>query len=225
MAIEKSYLLSSFPNTMCNTLMFDKEIRIAVADAGNDLDTALNGLSTDEKGAPSRKVHCDFAGTLTGQEITALDALRTAHQGVFTKIVFHNNLLLLRSSFVITSDAPWEAVAGFVTKPSFFIPGISACSLRISADVKTTGATAQLQVTEDDRGAGSPPAIVNLTSTPVVLPSTASNWQTIEFDTDVAPRAFKSVYCLEGRLNGATAAEIRFCSVSVLETVTKNGEV
>lgn len=224
MVIEKSYDFSSFPNAKCHALRFVKEIRTAIADPGNALTTALVSLLTDDKGVSGRQIHCDFISALTTAEKTALDALRDAHQGVLLKRRFHGGISIAQGPISITSDAPWQTLGGIVSRLRFFTPHVFNTFGRITADIKTVGTTAQLQLIGDDRGGGAPPAEVALTSAPEALPGTASVWQKIRFDTDVAPRALECVYRLEGRLNGATSAEIRFCSLSLLETVTQNGE-
>jgi hypothetical protein len=150
-----------------------------------------------------------FSTELSGAEVTALDALVAAHQGnPPTTVRFLASSKLLNLEVAVTEPGPegWQALGGAVTTPSFFTPNVAACLGRIVGEYKAIGSGAKLRITEDGVDSGQHE-----------LADTQGAWTKMQWFSGQAPAPGTHSYVLEGQLNGATSAAVRFIAVSLLE--------
>jgi hypothetical protein len=131
-------------------------------------------------------------------------------QPTFTAFEFHVAARINDIDGVITQDASWQVLGGVVSHPQFFITDLTKVVGALDLEIKTTGATAELRVEEQADGG-------NTIVATATLPDTGGAWQRFSFNNSVPPSAGKNTYELQGRLNGATAAEVRYVTLSLLE--------
>jgi hypothetical protein len=148
----------------------------------------------------------------TGASKTALDGVVAAHNGenVPETARFLASSKIQQGKQTIVGDASWDEIGGVVTQPDEFHPDMSRLKARVRGSCKTTGATGQVRLVQE----GSPDT--QLHTGDWTLPDTSGAWQTFDFLTDVDPSAGESTFRLDGRLNGATAVEVRFVSLTML---------
>ncbi len=116
---------------------------------------------------------------------------------------------LIQDPKSVTSDPSFEEIGGTVSNPSKVFPDLTSVRARVVGMVKSTGTGGELKLVEEDFTTP-----VDLNATPFAVPDTAGAWQTFSFDTDVQCRASRNLYCLMGRLNGATAIELKYVQVT-----------
>lgn len=119
---------------------------------------------------------------------------------------FHAASKLVESAVPFTSSS-WTPLGGVVSNPGFFLKLLTEGLARITGSIKTDG-TIELRVTEDG---------VQIQSALYEHGDTGGAWQIFKFTADGDPQPGDHEYCLEGRVVGATSAEVRFTSMSLLE--------
>jgi len=152
-----------------------------------------------------------FSDGLSNGDKILLDSIVAAHLGYGVEIVFHATSKLCNEEVAITSDQVWQTLGGVVTNIAFFIPDLTTALGRITLYGKTTADGAELRVVE---GGGGGDVVI---SDSFALGDTSTEWVTKKFSTNVPPRGGDYAYRLEGRLNGATQASIKFASMTLLE--------
>lgn len=157
-----------------------------------------------------------FEDVLSTDEQVVLTTIVAAHQGVEYRYIFHASSTLVGPATTIT-ESSWQELGGAVSNPAFFTSDVANCRGRISFMYKTTGTSSDLRIVE--KGSSIPDLVLN--SQIYQLPDTLGEWKIGRFWTDIPPRGGGDVvYVLEGQLNGATNASIKFCSLSLLERTT-----
>ena len=155
-----------------------------------------------------------FTDALSSGDETDLNAVVAAHTGIRTNLIFHAASKLINESLEITSESDWQDLGGAVTNIGFFIKDLANARGRVVSACKTVGSGAQLRIVED-----------NGVDTPTVLRAafdigdTGGNWLLKKFFTDTNPSSGDAQFILQGRLNGATSASIRFVTLTLLEVV------
>jgi hypothetical protein len=144
---------------------------------------------------------------------TTLASVIAAHLGVKTEVKFHASSKIVDEETAVLTSA-WSTIGGIVTNIGFFIPNLAAALGRVVGEYKAVGTGAQLRVIE----VGADGTEVEIMTPPKDLADTADVWTKTKFTcVNTPPRSGDSTFRLEGRLNGATSASVRFLSMSLLE--------
>lgn len=191
-------------NGNINTPKIEKEITDLALGSASFLSTLV---------APQRDLlKISFDGELNAGDKTSLDNTVGNHDGLpMDEYIFIANSSLITQPITVTQDATWEEISGVVTTPDEFISDLNEAVGRITGMIKTSGTQAQLKVLED----GSK----EMLSAPYDVADTSGAWQSFQFLTDVAPASGMHEYSLMARLNGATSAEIKFTSLTLLRKI------
>jgi hypothetical protein len=120
-----------------------------------------------------------------------------------TKICVSSRLVHLEVA--ITETTKWQELGGAILDPDFFSSRADQCRGRVSGEYKSVGAGATLRLYEDGVGAG------NFT-----LEDTAGVWTKMRWNTGAVTAGVHS-YLINGRLNSAASASIRFCDITLVE--------
>jgi hypothetical protein len=205
---EYSYPHTDFLNDIFNEDSLGQQVS---ADSGitTELDSIKSSESVGENGAPTGNVTVTFVfpTDLSAGEQTALDALVAAHDGAPpTQVRFHASSTILQGEADIT-ETDWTMLGGVVTTPEFFCPTVACLKARIIGSYNTDGAGAEIRIVED--------------GTTVLgafeLPDSSQAWTQMQWFTSTAPSAGTHEYTIEAKLGTATAAKVRFVSMSLLE--------
>lgn len=198
------YQHTDFANDTFNEDQLELEIS-----AAEGITAELVGISSHEDlETEITTVTFKFATDL-GSEEAALDALVAAHQGnPPARVVFHASSKLVGTEVALTEPGPdgWQVLGGAVTTPSFFTPNVAACRGRAVGEYKAVGSGAKLRITEDGVDSGQHE-----------LADTQGAWEKMQWFSSTAPQVGIHAYVLEGQLDGATSAAVRFVAVSLLE--------
>jgi hypothetical protein len=201
------------PGDFLNQAVNLDKLTAAIAASDPAISSAqLSGISTSED-EEAAEVTCSivFDGELSAGDQTQLDVIVAAHDGQPpTKIVFHASSKLLEGEVALTNPSGFDVLGGVVTTPDFFTAILAACLGRIVGSYKAVGAGAELRLVEDG-------ATVLGT---FEIPDSSGAWQQMQWFTSTPPSAGTHTYTVEGKLNGATSAAVRFTSLSLLEVVS-----
>lgn len=173
---------------------------VEVANLQSSIMDAAGGTDLDPTHGPSAlDLKTTFeTGTLTGYIPTP------------TQANFIASTKMIEGEKAITSGTPFEVLAGVVTTIGFFLSTSVDAVGRVVGEIKTDGVGVELRLVRSSDGAV-------LTSTVFAPGDTLDVWQVMQFSTDQDPGRETETYILEGRLNAATSAAIRFVSMSLLE--------
>lgn len=158
----------------------------------------LNELSSDEKGVVD-----DYMESRNFEFYRSMEA--TAK--------FLASSLLVNQEVAITETTNWQILGGVVTNVEFFTKNLSKVIGEMLGSFKTAGTGTELRIVEEATDGSE---IVVATAT---LPDYSGAWTVGRVPSAVVPRSGTNTYRLEGRLNGATSAALRFCTISLLETL------
>lgn len=122
-------------------------------------------------------------------------------------VIFHASSKIVENEKAIVSPT-WETLGGVVSTPGFFAIDIAKVFGRCIGSLQATGTGAELTIVESE---------TELVGTPFSIPDTSGAWQPFSFSTDQLIGLATNTYELRGRLNGASAAKVRFVSLSMLE--------
>lgn len=155
-----------------------------------------------------------MADALDAAQEAVLDATITAHQGFGYVSTLKGTLPLVKKEQAIASDVAWEVIEGVLTTPRFFTDDVSQLVARIIGEHKGDGG--QLALWEEVDGQANEEKI----NPAFAFPDTAGGWQKFKVDSNVAPRdGTRNLYRADGRLNGAAALSLRYCTISMVEVV------
>lgn len=144
---------------------------------------------------------------------TAIDNAVAAHDGVPPlSLEFIASSKLVAVEQAITETTNWQVLGGVVTNPGFFEPVLQKVVGRLVGGFKTDGDGAEVRLVEEKVGESD----VVMHSSSWLLGDTEDAWGPNQFNTSVAPRSGENTFRLEGRLNGATSASLRFVSLTLL---------
>jgi hypothetical protein len=152
-----------------------------------------------------------FDDPLSAGDQTQLDAIVAAHQGNPPLAVrYHATASLVEERVIVTTN-DWGYLASAVTSPDFFMSDLTKFIGKVVGAFKAIGAGAELRVLEDDdtKVLGS-----------FAIPDSADEWTQMSFYSTALPSAGQHEYIIQGKLDGATSAEIRGTSMTILENVT-----
>ena len=201
------------PGDFLNQAVNLDKLTAAIAASNPAISSAqLVGISTDED-EETAAVTCsiDFDGELSAGDQTQLDAIVAAHNGQpSTKICFHASSKLLEGEVALTNPSGFDVLGGVVTTPDFFTAILAACLGRIVGSYRAVGAGAELRLVEDDE------TVIGTFE----IPDSSGAWQQMQWFSSTPPSAGTHTYTIEGKLNGATSAAVRFTSLSLLEVVS-----
>jgi len=113
----------------------------------------------------------------------------------------------------ILLDAEWDPIGGVSVNASFYIPDLTRSFAIVQFEHKAVGTQAQLRLVEIDANDN-----VRVLGGPYDIAPSAK-WKTSKFQTDQVPGTGDKTYELQGRLNGATSASVRYGSVVLIELV------
>jgi hypothetical protein len=173
---------------------------------------AINSSEIVTEGVPTGDfvVSFSFDGDLSVDEKTALDTLVANHDGQPPiSYKYHATSSLVEAKAIVES-AEWGYMASAVTTPDFFIANLAMFIGRVIGSYRAVGTGAELRVLEDDED-----RILGSFS----MADTVGEWSTMQFFSSTPPTHGTHEYILQGRLNGATEAEIRGTSMTILEAV------
>lgn len=192
MSVVVTYALAAFPNGRVKARQLAKEIAATPALAGR----VLEGISSDRASC-----FLTFDAALSGAETTALDAVVAAHQGnEFVARVYASHPLVMDAKAVTVAIIP----LGYTrSNPVHLGVEVAQLKLRIMGEGATVAAGTQLRLIETVGGAD-----VDVTGWQT-FPGTGGAFQQFQFDTNTTLREGEATYRLEGRLNGATSANVR----------------
>lgn len=205
---EYNYAHTDFANDIFNEDALKQQV---AADEGitTELDSIKSHEDVDANGDPTGNITVTFVfpTDLAAGEQTALNALVAAHDGnPPTQVRFHASSTIIGKEEAIT-EADWTTLGGVVTTPEFFCPTVTCLKARIVGSYNTNGAGAEIRIVED--------------GTTVLgsfeLPDSTQAWAQMQWFTTTSPTAGTHEYTIEAKLGTATAAKVRFVSMSLLE--------
>lgn len=192
------YDLTDFPNTKAAGAKLSAEIEAACGQVPLSVDVGAS------------QVIIEFSPDLPAEQEANLDAAVAAHDGVRAIVEFIAASEAVNTEKAITQDQTWEVLGGVVTNPLFFIHDPNQVVARVVGQLKTVGVGMEMRLVENS-------GEKVLTSAVFQAPDSADAWQEFKFQTDVPPDSqTETLYRLEGRLNGATSASIRFTAMTLL---------
>ena len=150
-----------------------------------------------------KDVFVHLNATLSGSEKTALDALVAAHDGSTAPDVF------VTVSEIRIADAVLGASAildGVILRPDKMLKVTARSHVRIACDLKTTGTGAKLRLKENGN-----------TLKEWSLADTAGAWVSKLHTTNAALSAGLNRYEVEGELDTASAAELRYIAIALFD--------
>lgn len=202
-----NYLNTDFPNDTFNEDKLKQQIA-----ADETITAALEYIHSSEDvetGLVTVSFH--FDADLSPEEQTALDTIVANHDGQPPIIYkYHATSSLVEAKAIVDSDE-WDYMASAVTTPQFFMADLTKFVGRVIGAYRAVGAGAELRVLEDSEAK----VLGGFT-----MSNTDGEWATMQFFSTVLPAPGTHEYILEGRLNGATEAEIRGTSMTILEATT-----
>jgi hypothetical protein len=207
---EFAALVTPAPNAtvLRNTILYDPLITEALTDMSI--------------GAPAGDCIFTFANALPAPDEAQLDAICAAHTGIRVLTTMESAFPVVRDEVAVTEDVNWQTLAEVVTTPSFFTDPGDLANLfgRIVGEYKAVagggGELPQLQVCEKvaglpDEDKISPPADM----------AAAAAWATFGVSTDVTVRdGYHNTYIVQARLNGAVSFDIKWTTMSMINTKT-----
>lgn len=200
---EYDYVNTAFLNGTFNEDTLTKQI-----EANESITTALNHIrSTENIDLGVFEVYFGFVDELSAEEQVALGTLIAAHDGSpLTQVRFHASSTIIGGEADIT-EADWDVLGGVVTTPEFFCPAVQCLKARIVGSLNTDGGGAEIRIVED--------GVTVLGA--YTLPDSTKSWAQMQWFTSTSPSAGTHEYTIEAKLNEATAAKVRFVSMSLLE--------
>lgn len=132
--------------------------------------------------------------------------------GLRTTLLFLASSTLLHGALAITSDTSWEDLGGVSTNLAYFAKDLAAVIGQAVGEAQAVGTAAELRLVQVVAGVETV-----LTTTPFAIP-VSGTWSPFKFNTDVVPSSGQNAYLLQGRLNGATSAQVRFVSLAAVES-------
>ena len=173
----------------------------------NEIEAVLTGLQDAAITAPD-EVTLSFAAAI---DEPTLDGIIASHVGVppAPDPIFLASTTLVEIPLDITETSTWQDLGGVRTSIGFFEPDMNKVIGRIIGDYRTDGLGAELRLVKG------PTEILISAETP--LADTASVWQEAYLLSPPGSADPQSqTYILQGRLNGATSAQLRFMSMSLM---------
>lgn len=177
---------------------------------------ASTGLTADQLGfTKDGDVRVYFAQALSTDDKAALDLFMSdrGYNQSSKPVTFHAPSSIVQSEIAITSDTDWQDLGGVVTSPNFFVPDLNRILGQVTGAGKVSGTGVELRIIEDNLNG----TIRDMVPAPRAVADTADAWKSVQFTTQLPPSTGLNMYILQGRLNGATSASIRFVSMSLLE--------
>jgi hypothetical protein len=194
-------LADDFPNHKISPDKLATEIR-----ASGSITTEFSGASTVGDACT-----LSFAADLSSNEKASLDAIVAAHDGVDITVAYKIAASLIGQSIDIVESEAWQELGGVSVNVEFYCPELDKAFAIVEYSAKAVGSSAQLRVIEvDDEGA----EVVMSANAPIVA---STGWKVSKFQTDHSPAHGDRTYILQGRLNGATSASIRYTALVLIE--------
>ena len=179
------------------------------ADAG--IAPVCNSVTEDAVGSDGFTV--TFASSLSAGEETTLDGLITAHSPATP--VFD---ALVETSIVHTatglSGSTWVDLGGVVAKLDFLHPDLTKLVGQVNFCAEATGTGAEVRILERLETDLSDEVVI---AGPLAIADTSGAWGVQALSTGTVVRAGRNEYVFQGRLNGATSAQVRSAVLIVLE--------
>lgn len=157
---------------------------------------------------------CDltFGAALSEAEEAALDAIVAAHDGIEVVYAYKIASTIIGQSQDIVDDQTWQELGGVAVNVQFYCQDLAKAYAIVEYSAKAVGSGAQLRVIEvDDDGN------VVVMSDAAPLADSSGAWKVAKFLTNHSPASGDRTYILQGRLNGATSASVRFASFVLVE--------
>jgi len=197
-----AYPLTSFPNeAVCEDRL---KAEVVAALPGR----TLRGIRVQIPADPEAPGSCEFVfeEELDGVEVATLSSVVAVHSGdPVTRLKFHASSTLADLEKTLASSE-WAVLGGVVTTPEFFC-SVGSILARVVGSYRAVETGAELRLVEDGtRVLGT-----------FQIPDSADAWTKMQWFSSDVPLAGTHEYTLEGRLNGASSASVRFVSMSLLE--------
>jgi len=181
------------------------------ADAG--ITPVCNSVTEDSPGSDGFTV--TFASALSAGEETTLDGLITAHSPATPDFE-----ALVETSIVHTatslSGSSWVDLGGVVAKLDFLHPDLTKLLGQVNFCAEATGTGAEIRVVERLGTDLSDEVVI---ASPQAIADSSGAWGVQALNTGTVVRAGRNEYVFQGRLNGATSAQVRSAVLIVLENV------
>jgi hypothetical protein len=206
---EYDYHSTDFPNQKCN--LDSLELEIAAKITAGDIVGVLNHIDKHDQPPPDDLCCIWFDDALDAASKAELDAVVAAHQGnPPLQVQYHATASLVEEKAILDTQ-DWDYLASAVTHPQFFVPDLSKFIGKVVGACKTNGLGSELRVLED--------SATHIMGS-FALPDTGGEWAQFQFYSTSIPTVGSHEYIIEGRLDGATSAEIRGTSMTILENIT-----
>ena len=154
-----------------------------------------------------------FVADLSPAEKSALDGIVAVHAGYTVYPEFITNTPIVADIANITTQ-DWQTLGGVVSNVSFFCPAEQAYG-ELLGSAKVSGSGAQVRAVEEGTsGEGGTVVIAG----PFDIASV--DWSEMRFNSyGRVPRSGSRCYRIEGRLNGAASASIRYTSLTLFQLI------
>lgn len=153
-----------------------------------------------------------FPAKLDPADEAVLRALVADHVGSPTvSTIFKATAEVVHSETAIT-EQDWQDLGGVVTTIEYFVPNLKDAIARVVGSYKAVGDGAQLRILE---GEGADERVL---SVEFALDDTLDEWTLLKtFNSNEVPSSGQKLFRLQGRLNGAASASVRYTSMTLLE--------
>lgn len=190
------------------------QTQLAVAGVPADDGIALDNVTSLGGGAyTGGQMMIMFSSTLSGGQIATVDATIAAHVGApVPSYALRAETRVVGSEVAIVSSG-WADIteSGVVLSPDL-LGSLDDLVGIVNGESKADGAGAEIRIVED------PGPSQRVISASIALPNTGAAWGFIPLSvTNDSFDPGRHTYMLQGRLNGATSASIRFVSLALAE--------
>lgn len=153
-----------------------------------------------------------FSAALSGAEETQLDTLITNHDAATPNFgtLVETSVVDLEKDLV---GATWADLGGVVAKLDFLAP-VAKILGQVNYCCQATAAGAEVRIVERLGTDLSDEVVI---AGPQAIADSSGAWSVGVLNTSVTPRAGRNEYVFQGRLNGATSAQVRSAVLIVLE--------
>lgn len=118
---------------------------------------------------------------------------------------------LFTSPIQITEDTNWQSLGGVAVNVQFYVSDLSKAAAIVELNAKASGTGAELRLVEIDADEN-----VRVMSDSLAI-GASTKWAILKLESDEVPSEGDQTYELQGRLNGANSASVRYGAIVLLE--------